>query len=56
LTAGRGVDVVIEVGADNTMSRSLEAVRVGGAIVVIGVLGSFTSNISIPALFSKTPG
>jgi NADPH:quinone reductase-like Zn-dependent oxidoreductase len=53
LTGGRGVDVVVEVGGDNTMSKSLEAVRVGGAIVVIGVLSGFTNNIFIPALFSK---
>lgn len=53
LTNGRGVDVVVEVGGDNTMSKSLEAVRFGGAIVVIGVLGGFTNNIFIPALFSK---
>jgi NADPH:quinone reductase-like Zn-dependent oxidoreductase len=53
LTDGRGVDVVVEVGGDNTMSKSLEAVRVGGTIVVIGVLGGFTNNIFIPALFGK---
>lgn len=53
LTGGSGVDVVVEVGGDNTMSKSLEAVRFGGAIVVIGVLGGFTNNIFIPALFSK---
>jgi threonine dehydrogenase-like Zn-dependent dehydrogenase len=28
-------------------------VRVGGSIVVIGVLGGFTNNIFIPALFGK---
>ena len=53
LTAGRGVDVVIEVGGDNTMSKSLDAVRVGGTIVVIGILGGLSNNIFIPALFSK---
>jgi len=53
LTGGRGVDVVVEVGGDNTLSKSLEAVRVGGSIVVIGVLGGFTNNIFIPALFGK---
>ncbi|MEW6603346.1 MAG: NAD(P)-dependent alcohol dehydrogenase [Thermoproteota archaeon] len=53
LTGGRGVDVVVEVGGDNTMSKSLQAVRFGGAIVVIGVLGGFTNNIFIPALFEK---
>ena len=44
---------MVEVGGDNTMSKSLEAVRVGGAIMVIGVLGGFTNNIFIPPLFSK---
>ena len=53
LTGGRGVDVVVEVGGDNTLSKSLEVVRVGGSIVVIGVLSGFTNNIFIPALFSK---
>jgi len=53
LTDGRGVDVVVEVGGDNTLSKSLEAVRVGGSIVVIGVLSGFTNNIFIPALFGK---
>lgn len=52
-THGRGVDVVVEVGGNESMSTSLEAVRVGGAIVVIGVLSGFTSNISIPMLFEK---
>jgi len=53
ITKGRGVDVVVEVGGENTLGKSLEAVRVGGAIVVIGVLGGFTNNIVIPVLFSK---
>jgi NADPH:quinone reductase-like Zn-dependent oxidoreductase len=53
LTDGRGVDVVVEVGGDNTLTKSLEAVRVGGSIVVIGVLGGYTNNIFIPALFGK---
>lgn len=53
LTGGKGVDVVVEVGGDNTLAKSLEAVRVGGSIVVIGVLGGFTNNIFIPALFGK---
>jgi NADPH:quinone reductase-like Zn-dependent oxidoreductase len=53
LTGGRGVDVVVEVGGENTLGKSLEAVRVGGSIVVIGVLGGFVNNIFIPALFGK---
>lgn len=38
LTAGRGVDQVIEVGGAGTFARSLAAIRVGGRISLIGVL------------------
>jgi NADPH:quinone reductase-like Zn-dependent oxidoreductase len=53
LTAGRGVDVVVEVGGENTLSQSLDAARVGGSIVIIGVLGGFSSPLFMPALFGK---
>lgn len=39
LTGGRGVDLVVEVGGKGTMSRSIEAVRMGGTVVVIGGVG-----------------
>lgn len=38
LTAGRGVDLVAEVGGAGTLERSIQAVRVGGAIGLVGVL------------------
>ena len=38
LTQGVGVDHVVEVGGAGTMARSLQAVRMGGTIGVIGVL------------------
>jgi NADPH:quinone reductase-like Zn-dependent oxidoreductase len=38
LTAGRGVDHVVEVGGAGTLAKSLQAVRVGGRISLIGVL------------------
>lgn len=53
LTGGKGVDVVVEVGGENTFHQSLDAVRVGGAIVVIGVLGGFSTPVSIPVVFAK---
>ena len=53
LTGGRGVDVVVEVGGENTLAQSLEAARVGGSIVIIGVLGGFSSPLFMPALFGK---
>lgn len=53
LTGGRGVDAVVEVGGENTLSQSFDAARVGGTIVVIGVLGGFSSPVMIPVLFGK---
>ena len=38
LTGGLGVDHVVEVGGSDTVKLSLQAVRTGGAISVIGVL------------------
>ncbi len=38
LTSGMGVDHIIEVGGPGTLGRSMNAVRVGGRISVIGLL------------------
>ena len=38
LTDGVGVDHVVEVGGVGTLEKSLQAVRVGGAVSLIGVL------------------
>jgi NADPH:quinone reductase-like Zn-dependent oxidoreductase len=48
LTAGRGVDHVIEVGGAGTVSRSIAACRVGGQVHLIGVL-------TAGATFEPTP-
>ena len=53
LTGGKGVDVVVEVGGENTLNQSFDAARVGGSIVVIGVLGGFSSPVMIPIVFGK---
>jgi NADPH:quinone reductase-like Zn-dependent oxidoreductase len=53
LTGGCGVDVVVEVGGEKTFAESMKAARVGGAIVVIGILGGVTVPLSLPALFSN---
>jgi NADPH:quinone reductase-like Zn-dependent oxidoreductase len=53
ITGGKGVDVVVEVGGENTLNQSFDAARVGGHIVVIGVLGGYSSPVMIPLLFSK---
>ena len=39
-TAKRGVDHIVEVGGAGTLSKSLNSVRMGGHIAVIGVLAS----------------
>ncbi|MCQ8240132.1 zinc-dependent alcohol dehydrogenase family protein [Rhizosaccharibacter radicis] len=52
-TDGLGVDVVIEVGGAETMRQSLEAVRFGGEVVVIGGLSGFTgANVDPGALIA----
>ena len=51
--AGGGVDHVVEVGGKDTFRQSIEAVRVGGTILVIGVLSGFAQEIAIPSIFSK---
>jgi NADPH:quinone reductase-like Zn-dependent oxidoreductase len=46
LTGGMGVDHLIEVGGSDTLPRSLKAVRMGGAISVIGVLSGAEPNVT----------
>jgi NADPH:quinone reductase-like Zn-dependent oxidoreductase len=50
---GKGVDIVVEVGGENTLAQSFDAARVGGDIVIIGVLGGYSSPVVIPVVFSK---
>lgn len=39
LTGGKGVDHVIDVGGSSTIEKSLRAVRAGGVVTCIGMLG-----------------
>ena len=52
-TGGKGVDLIVEVGGKDTLAQSLEAVRVGGTIVVIGVLSGFSQQVLLPMIYSK---
>jgi NADPH:quinone reductase-like Zn-dependent oxidoreductase len=45
LTDGRGVDHVVDVGGAQTLAQSLQAVRVGGGISVVGILGGVGQQI-----------
>jgi NADPH:quinone reductase-like Zn-dependent oxidoreductase len=52
-TGGRGVDHVVEVGGPGTLAQSIEAVRVGGHISLIGVLTGGAGQVPTAALMAK---
>lgn len=53
LTAGQGVDVVIEVGGPGTLERSLASVRTAGRIAYIGVLTGLAGQANPVMLIPK---
>jgi NADPH:quinone reductase-like Zn-dependent oxidoreductase len=53
LTEGIGVDHVIEVGGPGTLARSLNAVRVGGRISVIGLLTGMDVTVNPMPILGK---
>ena len=55
LTGGRGVDTVVEVGGPDTLNKSIQAVRVGGQISIIGVLTGTAAQVNIGAILGKQP-
>lgn len=53
LTGGKGADVVIELGGPGTMAQSIDAVRIGGHIALIGVLTGREGVIPTSVLMAK---
>lgn len=53
LTGGRGVDHVIEVGGPGTLPESIDAVRIGGHISLIGVLTGRGGEVPTAKLMAK---
>jgi NADPH:quinone reductase-like Zn-dependent oxidoreductase len=52
--SGGGVDHIVEVGGAGTLEQSLQAVKVGGTVSVIGVLSGISSEMNIiPLLMSQ---
>jgi len=51
LTDNRGADHVVEVGGAGTFVQSLRAIRLGGKIAVIGILGGFVKDLNVAAIF-----
>jgi NADPH:quinone reductase-like Zn-dependent oxidoreductase len=52
-TAGRGVDLVVEVGGADTLPQSLAAVRFGGTVALVGVLTGSQAPLSLPSVFMR---
>jgi NADPH:quinone reductase-like Zn-dependent oxidoreductase len=52
-TGGQGVDLVVEVGGQGTLARSLRAIRIGGTIAQIGVLSGSDEPFAITAILHK---
>ena len=53
LTAGKGVDHVVEVGGANTLQQSMIAARIGGHVSLIGVLSGAVSQMTIGFALTK---
>jgi NADPH:quinone reductase-like Zn-dependent oxidoreductase len=52
-TGGEGVDLVVEVGGQGTLARSLRAIRPGGTVAQIGVLAPSAEPLSIGLILHK---
>jgi NADPH:quinone reductase-like Zn-dependent oxidoreductase len=52
-TKGEGVDLIVEVGGQGTLSRSLKAIRTGGTIAQIGVLTESADPLPIGPILHK---
>ena len=50
LTTGRGVDLVLEVGGQGTLSRSIASTRMGGTVAIIGGVSGFGGDLEPFAL------
>lgn len=54
LTGGVGVDLAVEVGGPGTLNRTMEAVRFGGSIALIGVLTGLQDTVATGMLLRKS--
>ncbi len=53
LTAGQGVDVIVEVGGSGTVAQSVRAIAFAGHISMIGVLTGISGEVPTAELFQK---
>ena len=54
LTDGEGADRIVEVGGPGTLEKSIEAVRVGGTIGLIGILTGVAGQIAPTSIMRKS--
>ncbi|MEM9904612.1 MAG: NAD(P)-dependent alcohol dehydrogenase [Cyanobacteria bacterium P01_D01_bin.44] len=54
LTGGRGVDIVLDVGGAATLQQSINSVKVGGVIAIVGVLSGVMKDLVISELMFKS--
>jgi NADPH:quinone reductase-like Zn-dependent oxidoreductase len=54
LSGGEGVDHVIEVGGGETLPRSLQAVRAGGTVSLIGVLSGRPTRLDVASILMRS--
>jgi NADPH:quinone reductase-like Zn-dependent oxidoreductase len=47
ITEGRGVDLTLEVGGADTLTSTLRATRVGGAVSIIGILSGIETKLNL---------
>ena len=52
-TGGVGVDVVLDVIGGDYVNRNLSAIRVGGTIVLVGVMGGGRTEVDVAAMLPK---
>lgn len=53
LTGGRGVDHVVEIGGPGTLPQSIDAVRIGGHIALIGIFTGLGGDVPTFALMAR---
>jgi len=53
-TGGRGADFIMEVGGGGTIEQSLQAVKIGGHIAIIGVVAGMGSGLNPAALIGNS--
>ncbi len=53
LADGRGVDVVLDVGGAGTLDGSLDAIRPGGTVCAVGILGGIEAPIRVRKILTK---